>query len=50
MTAWAAVNPLTLPVLPEAPPPYDEIERDSTSYQRPQSALLMVSNDMNKHV
>ncbi len=42
MSAWAAVNPLTLPVLPEAPPPYDEIDRDSIHYHRPHSALIMV--------
>ena len=40
LSAWAAINPLALPVLPEGPPPYEEISSNDY-FDRPQSAIMV---------
>ena len=39
LSAWAAINPLALPVLPEGPSPYDEISSNDDYFDHPQSAI-----------
>ena len=36
-----AINPLALPVLPEGPPPYEEISSNDYYYDRLQSAIIV---------
>ena len=43
VSAWASINPLVLPVLPEGPPPYEEISSNDDYFDRPQSAIMVVS-------
>ena len=41
LSAWAAINPLVLPVLPEGSPPYEEISSNDNYFDRPQSAIIV---------
>ena len=43
VSAWVSINPLVLPVLPEGPPPYEEISSNDDYFDRPQSAIMVVS-------
>ena len=40
LSAWAALNPLALPVLPEGPPPYEEISSNDY-FDHLQSAIMV---------
>ena len=40
LSAWAAINPLALPVLPEGPPPYEEISSNDY-FDCPQIAIMV---------
>ena len=40
LSAWAEINLLTLPVLPEGPPPYEEIPSNDY-FDCPQSSIVV---------
>ena len=42
LSAWAAMNPLALPVLPEGPLPYEEISSNDY-FDHLQSAIMVIS-------
>ena len=41
LSAWASINPLALPVLPEGPPPYEEISSNDDYFDHLQSAMMV---------